>query len=45
VIDIGDDSGDLRVTFSPGHGGTDIQPGQLLRITGNARRSPNQPST
>ena len=43
VIDIGDDSGDLRVTFSPGHGGTDIQPGQLLRITGKARRSGNQP--
>jgi hypothetical protein len=43
VIDIGDDSGDLRVTFSPGHGGIDIQPGQLLRITGMARRSGNQP--
>jgi hypothetical protein len=43
VIDIGDDSGDLRVTFSPVHGGIDIQPGQLLRITGKARRSGSQP--
>jgi hypothetical protein len=43
VIDIGDDSGDLRVTFSPIHGGIDIQPGQLLRITGKARRSGSQP--
>ena len=34
MIDFGDDSGDLRVTFSPGHGSIDIQPGQLLRITG-----------
>jgi hypothetical protein len=43
VIDIGDDSGDLRVTFSPGHGDIDIQPGQLLRITRKARRSGSQP--
>lgn len=43
VVEIGDDSGDLCVTFRPGHGGTDIQPGQLLRITGKARRSGNGP--
>jgi hypothetical protein len=38
---IGDDSGDIRVTFHPGHG-ADIQPGQLLRITGKARQSGNR---
>jgi amino acid transporter len=43
VIQIGDDSGELRVTFTPGQGGADIQPGQTLRITGKARRSGNQP--
>jgi hypothetical protein len=43
VVQIGDDTGDLRITFTPGHGGTDIHPGQLLRLTGKARRSGNQP--
>lgn len=42
-IVIGDDSGDVRVTFRPGRGGADIQPGQLLRITGKARQSGNGP--
>ncbi|GFG75019.1 APC family permease [Mycobacterium botniense] len=41
-IVIGDDSGDLRVMFHPGHG-ANIQPGQLLRITGKVRQSGNQP--
>ncbi|MGH3971534.1 MAG: amino acid permease, partial [Mycobacterium sp.] len=41
-IVVGDDSGDVRVTFDPGHG-ADIQPGQLLRITGKARQSGNRP--
>ncbi|MEY8015066.1 APC family permease [Mycobacterium servetii] len=36
---VGDSSGELTVTFRPGHGGADIEPGQLLRITGKARRS------
>jgi amino acid transporter len=33
VVTIGDASGELRVKFGPGHGGTEIQPGQLLRLT------------
>jgi amino acid transporter len=41
-IVLGDDSGDIRVTFHPGQG-ADIQPGQLLRITGKARQSGNRP--
>ncbi len=40
---IGDDTGDLAVTFRPGHGGADIQPGQVLRITGKARQTGNRP--
>src|SRR5271166_2902 len=43
VVMVCDESGDLKVTFSPGHGGTDIQPGQLLLITGKARRAGNRP--
>ncbi len=41
-IEIGDDSGEIRVTFPPGHG-ADVQPGQLLRVTGKARQSGNRP--
>jgi hypothetical protein len=41
-IVVGDESGDIGVTFSPGHG-ADIQPGQLLRMTGKARQSRNRP--
>jgi RecG-like helicase len=37
-IVIGDDSGEIRVTFRPGHG-DDIQPGQVLRVTGKASQS------
>ncbi len=40
---IGDSSGELTVTFRSGHGGADIEPGQLLRITGKARRTGNRP--
>jgi hypothetical protein len=40
---VGDNSGDITVTFRPGHGGADIQPGQLLRITGKARQSGQRP--
>ena len=40
---VGDNSGEITVTFRPGHGGADIQPGQLLRITGKARQSGNRP--
>jgi amino acid transporter len=42
-IVVGDDSGDISVTFRPGHGGDDIQPGQLLRISGKARQSGKRP--
>ena len=42
-IVVGDNSGELTVTFRPGHGGADIQPGQLLRITGKARQAGNRP--
>jgi hypothetical protein len=42
VAAVGDDSGELRVTFSSGRGG-DIQPGQLLRITGKARQRGHRP--
>jgi hypothetical protein len=40
-IVIGDDSGEVRVTFRPGHG-DDIQPGQVLRVTGKATQSGNK---
>jgi amino acid transporter len=35
---VGDDSGEIRVTFRPGQG-DDIQPGQVVRITGKANQS------
>jgi amino acid transporter len=40
---VGDNSGEITVTFRSGAGGADIQPGQLLRITGKARQSGNRP--
>jgi hypothetical protein len=40
-ITIGDDSGEFRVTFRPGQG-SEIQPGQVLRVTGKARQSGNR---
>ncbi|HEU4361247.1 MAG TPA: amino acid permease [Mycobacterium sp.] len=42
-IVVGDDSGDVSITFTAGHGGADIQPGQLLRVTGKPRQSGNRP--
>ncbi|MDR3660884.1 MAG: amino acid permease [Mycobacterium sp.] len=39
---VGDDSGTLRVVFTPGHG-LDITPGQLIRLTGKPKQSGNQP--
>jgi hypothetical protein len=35
---VGDDSGEIRVTFRPGQGDA-IQPGQVVRITGKANQS------
>jgi hypothetical protein len=42
TVVIADSSGELRVRFSP-PAGADIQPGQLVQITGRARRSGNGP--
>jgi amino acid transporter len=44
-IVVGDHSGEISITFRPGHGGEDIQPGQLLRITGKPRQTGNRPLT
>jgi hypothetical protein len=37
-IVVGDESGEIRVSFRPGQG-DDIQPGQVLRVTGKANQS------
>jgi amino acid transporter len=42
-IVVGDESGEISVTFRPGHGGADIQPGQVLRITGKPKQSGHRP--
>lgn len=42
---VGDHSGEMEVIFRSGHGGADIQPGQLLRITGKPKQSGNRPMT
>jgi hypothetical protein len=42
-IVVGDESGEISVTFRPGHGGADIQPGQLVRITGKPKQSGHRP--
>jgi hypothetical protein len=41
-IVVGDESGEIRVNFRPGQGGDDIQPGQVLRITGKVHQSGNR---
>jgi amino acid transporter len=38
---VGDDSGEIRVTFRSGRG-DDIQPGQVLRVTGKVSQSGNR---
>jgi hypothetical protein len=43
VVVVGDDSGELRVVFGATTNGRDIQPGQLVRITGKARKFGNRP--
>jgi amino acid transporter len=40
-IVVGDQSGEIRVTFRPGQG-DDIEPGQVLRVTGKANQSGNR---
>ncbi|WP_264993324.1 OB-fold nucleic acid binding domain-containing protein, partial [Mycobacterium montefiorense] len=42
-IVVGDHSGEISVVFQSGRGGADIQPGQLLRVTGKPRQSGNRP--
>ncbi|BBZ51461.1 amino acid permease [Mycobacterium heidelbergense] len=42
-IVVGDNSGEITITFRAGHGGADIQPGQLLRIIGKPRQSGRKP--
>lgn len=42
-IVVGDNSGEISVTFRPGRGGADIQPGQLLRISGKPKQTGNRP--
>jgi len=41
-IVVGDDSGEIRVTFRPGKCGDDVAPGQVLRITGKVQQSGTQ---
>jgi hypothetical protein len=41
LVTIGDDSGELTVSFS--RGGDDIAPGQVVRLVGKARQSGNRP--
>jgi amino acid transporter len=43
AIVVGDHSGEISITFRPGHGGADIQPGQLLRIIGKPKQTGNRP--
>jgi amino acid transporter len=38
-----DNSGEIAINFNAGRGGADIQPGQLLRITGKPRQTGNRP--
>jgi amino acid transporter len=40
---VGDNSGEITVMFRSGRGGADIQPGQLLRITGKPKQTGNRP--
>jgi hypothetical protein len=40
-IVVGDDSGEVRCTFGPGSG-DDVQPGQVLRVTGKASQGGNK---
>ncbi len=40
---VGDSSGEVKITFRPGRGGADIQPGQLVRVTGKARQTGGRP--
>ena len=40
---VGDNSGEISLTFRSGRGGADIQPGQLLRITGKPKQTGNRP--
>jgi OB-fold nucleic acid binding domain len=38
-IVVGDESGEIRITFRPGRCGDEVAPGQMLRITGKVQQS------
>lgn len=38
-ITVGDETGEIRVTFRPGQCGDGVAPGQVLRITGKLQQS------
>jgi amino acid transporter len=42
-IIVGDDSGEVHITFRPGHRGADILPGQRLHLTGETRQNGDEP--
>jgi amino acid transporter len=43
VVTVADDSGELNALFTPGHGGGDIEPGQVIRLRGKARQTGTRP--
>ncbi|GAA4474537.1 APC family permease [Rhodococcus olei] len=43
TVELGDSTGTLRIEFTANHG-TDLTPGQLLRVTGKARQSGHRPA-
>ncbi|MDG3009210.1 amino acid permease [Rhodococcus sp. D2-41] len=43
LVEVGDSSGTMRIRFTPGRGGDDVQAGQVLRVSGKARQSGNRP--
>lgn len=45
TVVIGDDSGEIKVTFGPGRGGDDIEPGQIVRVTGRAHQTGSRPTS
>lgn len=45
AVIVGDDSGRIKVTFGADHGGEDIEPGQILRVTGRAHRTGSRPTS
>lgn len=44
AVIIGDDSGRIKLTFEPGRG-SDLEPGQSVRVSGRAHQSANRPTS